>query len=126
MEDRPTVITVGMDTVALRPALVERLSELGFPTESIEEPEALPATLARHRRATIVVYSKHRFNGAHHTLVELANLYRGTPVVVLVDRIAFSEYYELTRDGAMFYKQLAEGLDDIAQTVTHVAERYSA
>lgn len=126
MMDSCDVILVGLPRTSASFALRKSLEGMGSRISEVGGPEEIPSLLRDIRRATIVVYSPQRDAAAHRTLAAVASAHRGTPVIVLVDRSEFGEYFELMASGVVQYYELSERPELIARGVERAARTRAA
>jgi len=125
MQD-PVVLVVGMRRLPIHGELLRTLQAQGAQVVDLGSYEDLPAALASHRRAVVVVHSQHRHNGAHHVLEQLSKALRSAPVLVVVNQSDWGEYHELMADGAIGYYETSEGPRKIGAAVERMAIRSAA
>ena len=100
------VIAVGVDAGQRLPELLNTLKSHGYRPVAIPTVDELLPTLGRHVDAVIVVYNPQGQDAAHRLLRELAKQGIERPVIVLVDRSDFEQYYDLMCAGAFDYFEL--------------------
>ena len=101
------IIAIGMDTIARQPSLLSALEASGFDLVEVTAPEHVFAAVEEIADPVIVVYNDPQQNTARRVLEVLASHRRKVPVIVIVDRSDFQEYYELMCEGAFDYFDLA-------------------
>ena len=126
MPDTYDVIIVGLSETPASRELRASLEAMGSRISEVLGPEGIPGLLRDIRKATIVVYSPQSDAAAHRTLAAVAASHRGTPVIVLVDRSEFGEYYELMSAGVVQYYELSERPEIIARGVDRAARTRAA
>ena len=102
------VLAVGIDVGTRLPQLVSELARNGFHLVTVPADEDLLTVLDEVAPTIIVVYHCPEDDSAHHVLSLLARVARRIPVIVLVDRSDFVEYYEFMCQGAFDYFDLTE------------------
>ena len=106
-----TVITLGVDPGNRLSGLLAALRGHGYQLVELPTFEGLFPALKRHPEAVILVYDP-AGQSAIHQLLQTAS-----PVIVLVDRSDFDQYYELMCAGAFDYFELDTDLQWIEHSV---------
>ncbi len=104
-----SVITVGVDPASRVSGLLAALRGRGYQVVELSTPEGLRPALDRYPEAVILVYDP----AGQSTTRQLLQTAR--PVIILVDRPDFDEYYEWMCAGAFDYF----GLDNDPRWVEH-------
>ena len=120
------VIAIGAETNHRLLALVEDLKAQGYHLADIPNLEKLIPALHRLSDAVILVYNPPGQDTARRVLYALGEHRRSNPVIVLVDRSEFDEYYELMCDGVFDYFEITGDLRWIEQAVRSAYARAAA
>jgi DNA-binding NtrC family response regulator len=102
------VILVGIQSESCGPEFLPALLANGFNLIHCDNAEGLPDLVQERAEATIVVYNKAGDDTARRVLASLSAAVRHIPVIVLVDRTTFEEYYDFMCQGAFDYFELTE------------------
>lgn len=121
-----SVIAVGIDIGIRLPKLLSELTTQGFHLVEASGPEGLAAALEDAPGATVVVYNRPEENTARRALRVVTRLRRKVPVIILVERSDFSEYYELMCEGAFDYFDVTEDPRWIERAVQSAAHLQAA
>ena len=109
-----------------RDDVVERIVRDGFAVQLLTSTEALLAALQAHPKAVVVVCDKEYGRTSREVLAALAAGLRSSPVVVLVERSEFGDYYDVMARGACCYYEQTESPRLIAQAVEWAANNRAA
>lgn len=123
---KPSVFWIGPRTGKLYLELVARLGARGLSVIDIESAEAPPETLRLHAKAVIVVCDQGSEGMTRRVLESLHAGLRNSPVIVLVERSEFGDYYDMMNRGANYYYEQSENPRRIAQAVWWAANTRAA
>ena len=96
------------------------LDRAGVNHIEVEGPVDVPAALGEDGADAVLVFNTAR-GEARETLRILRRDWAHVPVVVVVDKTSFDEYYELMCEGAYDYFEVSEGAEVIAEALRWAA-----
>ncbi len=115
------IIVVATEFEAHLQSLVRALRAHGFHLLETTSAEAARALIERTGDVAVVVYDAAGANTAHRVLQSITDVDRKIPVIVVVERGSFEEYYELMCEGAYDYFEVANGAEEIERSVRWAA-----
>jgi len=122
----PLILWIGSPLGVLHDEVVGRIRKDGLEVEELGSAEALLDVLHVHPKAVIVVCDKQYGRRSREVLDALEAGLRGSPVVVLVERSEFGDYYDVMGRGAFCYYEQSENPRRIAEAVEWAANNRAA
>ena len=107
-------------------AVVRTMESQGYEWTPGTGADDLPGHLHSSPPTAIVVYNRPGDDTAEQVLARMETRRSKNPVIVVVDRGDFSDYYELMSRGAYDYFELPEGPEVIAGAVRWAAQTQPA
>ncbi len=120
------VLAVGVDAGGRVRELLNILKNHGHKAVVIPTVEELLPTLDQYPDAVILLYNGERQDAARRLLDALNKLHISRPVIVLVDRPDFDQYYELMCQGAFDYFDLDADPAWLARSLSCAGARLAA
>jgi DNA-binding NtrC family response regulator len=121
-----SVILVGENLESNLPSLLSTLRAHRFELVETRDADDLRELLSQKPSAAVIVYDAGDGSTAHAVLRITAEMGKKIPVVVIVDRGRFEEYYELMCEGAYDYFEKANCTGEIERSVQWAARAQAA
>lgn len=117
MSERGRIVVIGNGHEAGLPNLLATLRMHGFDVVEALKAEELPAVLEPNPGAVVLAYDPRRAGTAHDVLRVVQGIDRKPPVIVVVERGTFEDYYELMCEGAYDYFELTNHPEEIERSI---------
>jgi len=122
----PSIIWIGPAAGPVHHEVVSKTKRNGLAVLDLDSPESLNAVLRLFPKAVIVVCDNQHGRISRQVLDSMAAGMRNAPVVVLVERSDFGDYYDVMAQGAFCYYEQSESPKAIANAVWWTASTRAA